>query len=56
MEMRKKWGVDKNKEDPAERRAKTIRRVIIGLIVAVGFYYIFFTPVLTNIISGLMGK
>ena len=56
MEMRKKWGVDKNKEDPAERRAKTIRCVIIGLIVAVAFYYIFFTPVLTNIISGLMGK
>lgn len=56
MEMRKKWGVDKNKEDPAERRTKTIRRVIIGLVIAVAFYYIFFTPVLTNIVSGLMGK
>ena len=54
--MRKKWGVDKGKEDPGERRTKTIRAIIIGAVVLVAFYYIFCTPVLTNIISGLMGK
>lgn len=56
LEMRKKWGVDKGKEDPSERRAKTVRTLIIVVVVGVAFYYIFCTPVLTNIISGLMGK
>jgi hypothetical protein len=56
LEMRKKWGVDKNTEDPSERRAKTVRTLIIVAVVAVAFYYIFCTPMLTNIISGLMGK
>ena len=54
--MRKKWGVDKDKEDPAELRVKTLRTFIIVAVVAVAFYYIFCTPMLTNIISGLMGK
>ena len=56
LEMRKKWGVDKDKEDPAERRVKTLRTFIIVAVVAVAFYYIFCTPMFTNIISGLMGK
>lgn len=56
LEMRKKWGVDKNNEDPSERRAKTVRTLIIVAVVAVAFYYIFCTPMLTNIISGLTGK
>jgi hypothetical protein len=56
LEMRKKWGVDKDKEDPSERRAKTVRIVIIVAVVGVAFYYLFCTPVLTNIVSGLMGK
>lgn len=56
LEMRKKWGVEKKTEDPAQRRAKTVRTLVIVAVVAVAFYYIFCTPVLTNIISGLMGK
>lgn len=56
LEMRKKWGVEKKTEDPAVRRAKTVRTLVIVAVVAVAFYYIFCTPVLTNIISGLMGK
>lgn len=56
LEMRKKWGVDKDKEDPAERRSKMVRTLIIVAVVGFAFYYIFCTPVLTNIISGLMGK
>ena len=56
LEMRNKWGVDKDKEDPAERRSKMVRTFIIVAVVAVAFYYIFCTPMLTNIISGLMGK
>jgi len=56
LEMRRKWGTEKEQEDPSERRAKMLRTAIIVAVVAVGFYYIFCTPVLTNIISGLMGK
>lgn len=56
LEMRKKWGVEKQADDPAERRAKMVRTFIIVAVVAIGFYYLFCTPVLTNIISGLMGK
>lgn len=56
LEMRKKWGVEKDQNDPAERRYKTIRTLIIGGIVLLAFYYIFCTPMFTNIVSGLMGK
>lgn len=56
LQMRKKWGTEKNAEDPAERRYKTVRAFIIGAIVVVAFYFIFCTPMFTNIISGLMGK
>ena len=56
LEMRKKWGVDKDKEDPSERRAKTVRIVIIVAVVVVAFYYIFCTPMFTNLVAGLMGK
>lgn len=56
LQMRKKWGVNKDKEDPTERRSKMIRTLIIVGIVVVAFYYIFCTPMFTNIISGLMGK
>ena len=41
LEMRKKWGVDKDKEDPAERRAKMVRTLIIVAVVGFAFYYIF---------------
>lgn len=56
LQIRKKWGVNKDKEDEGERRSKMVRTIVIVGVVAVGFYYIFCTPVLTNIISGLMGK
>ena len=56
LQMRKKWGVDKDKEDPSERRTKTVRTFVIVAVVGVAFYYIFCTDMLTNIISGLMGK
>jgi hypothetical protein len=33
-----------------------LRTIIIVGIVVVAFYYIFCTPMFTNIVSGLMGK
>ena len=56
LEMRKKWGTNKDQDDPSERRYKTLRAVIIGAIVVVAFYFIFCTPMFTRIVAGLMGK
>jgi len=56
LQMRKKWGVNKDKEDPSERRSKMLRTMVIVGVVLVAFYYIFCTPMFTNIVSGLMGK
>lgn len=56
LQMRKKWGRTKAEDDPAERRSKTIRTLVVVAVVVVAFYFIFCTPMFTNIVSGLMGK
>ena len=56
LEMRKKLHNEKNQDDSSDRRYKTIRAVVIGAVVLLAFYYIFCTPMFTNIVSGLMGK
>jgi hypothetical protein len=55
-QMRRSWGVKKEEESKAEQRAKLIRRILLGVFVAFLFYFIFCTPLMTNIVSGLMGK
>ena len=55
-EMRRKWGNLKEEESKEEKRNKLIRRIIWGAVIVFIFYFIFCTPVLTNIVSGLMGK
>lgn len=55
-EMHRRWSVKEVEESAEERRAKTIRRIALGLFVAVLFYFVFCTPLMTNIVSGLMGK
>ena len=56
LQMRKKWGVDKDKDTAEERRSKVLRAIIIGAVVVVAFYFIFCTPMFTNLVAGLMGK
>ncbi|MCR4848259.1 MAG: hypothetical protein K5920_05370 [Bacteroidales bacterium] len=56
LEMRRKWGTQKDEDNSADRRYKTIRAVIIGAVVLVAFYYIFCTPMFTRIVEGLMGQ
>lgn len=56
LQMRKKWGVEKDAESSSERRYKTVRAVIIGGVVLLAFYYIFCTPMFTRLVEGLMGK
>lgn len=56
LQMRKKWGANKSSDDPAERKYKTMRAIIIGAVVLFAFYYIFCTPMFTNLVAALMGK
>ena len=55
-QMRKSWGVAKEEESKEEQRAKLIRRIVLGVFVLFVFYFIFCTPLMTNIVRGLMGK
>ena len=56
IKMRKSWSAAKNEESKEEQRAKLIRRIVLGVFVAFLFYFIFCTPLMNNIVSGLMGK
>ena len=56
LQMRQKWGAKKNEESKEEQRNKLIRRIVLGVFILFIFYFIFCTPVLNNIVSGLMGN
>jgi hypothetical protein len=56
LSMRKKWKTGQTEEDKAYRTQRLIKRFVMGAVVLLLFYFIFGTPVMTNIISGLMGK
>ena len=56
MQMHRSWSAPKIEESREERRTKTIRRIVLGVFVAFIFYFVFCTPLMTRIISGLMGK
>ena len=56
IRMRKSWSAAKDEESKEEQRAKLIRRIVLGVFVAFLFYFIFCTPLMTNIIRGLMAK
>ena len=56
IKMRQKWGASRNEENKEEQRSKLIRRIILGVFILFVFYFIFCTPVLNNIVGGLMRK
>ena len=56
IKMRKSWGAAKEEKSKEEQRAKLIRRIVLGFFVAFLFYFIFCTPLMNNIVRGLMGK
>lgn len=55
-QMRRSWSAPKNEESKEERRTKAIRRLVLGVFVLFLFYFIFCTPMMVNLIGGLMGK
>ena len=56
MKMRRSWSAPKNEETKEEQHAKLIRRIVLGVFVLFVFYFIFCTPMMQNIVSGLMGR
>lgn len=56
IKMRKSWSAAKEEESKEEQRAKLIRRIVLGVFVLFLFYFIFCTPLMTNVIRGLMGN
>lgn len=56
MKMRRSWGVAKEEMSKEEQRARLIRRIVLGVFVAFLFYFVFCTPLMTNIVRGLMGQ
>ena len=55
-QMRRSWSAPKNEESKEERRAKMIRRIVLGAFVLCVFYIIFCTPMMQVIVRGLTGK
>lgn len=56
VQMRKSWSAPKDGDTKEELRAKTVKRFLVGAFVLVLFYLVFCTPVMQNIVSGLMRK
>ena len=55
-QMRRSWSAPKIEESKEERRTKTIRRIVLGVFVLFLFYFVFCTPMMVNLIGGLLGK
>ena len=55
MKMRKSWSAAKDEESKEEQRAKLIRRIVLGVFVVFLFYFVFCTPLMNNIVRGLIG-
>ena len=53
-QMRQRWSAPANEESKEERRSKMIRRIVVGVFVLFLFYIVFCTPMMQNIVSGLL--
>lgn len=56
MQMRSKWSAPKSELGTSEQLIRTIKRVAIGVFVVALVYLLFCTPLLNNIVAGLMAK
>lgn len=56
LKMRQSWSAPKNEESSAEKNAKLIRRVVLGVFIVVVVYFIFGTDYFERIVEGLMRK
>jgi len=56
IKMRQSWSAPKNEESTAEKNARLIRRVVLGVFIVVIVYFIFGTDYFERIVEGLMRK
>lgn len=56
MKMRRSWGTAKEEPSKEEQRTKLIRRIVLGVFVLFVFYFVFCTPLMNNVVRGLMGR
>ena len=57
LQMRKSWSsASKDAESKEAQRAKLFRRIVLGIFVLFVFYFVFCTPLMTNIVKGLTGR
>lgn len=56
MQMRSKWSSPKSEMSSTEQHIRTIKRIALGVFIALLVYVLFATPLLNNIVAGLMGK
>lgn len=56
IKMRQRWSAAKEEESKEEQRAKLIRRIALGAFALFLFYFVFCTPLMQTIISGLFGR
>ena len=56
MRMRKSWSAARDEETKEEQRAKLIRRIMLGIFIVFLFYFVFCTPLMNNVVRGLMGQ
>ena len=56
LKMRQSWSAPKNEDSTAEKNAKLIRRVVLGVFIVVVVYFIFGTDYFERIVEGLMRK
>lgn len=54
-QMRSKWSAPQNEMSATEQHVRMIKRVTLGIFIAVLVYVLFCTPLLNNIVAGLMG-
>lgn len=56
IKMHRSWSTANKQESKEEQSAKLIRRIVLGVFVAFLFYFVFCTPLMNNIVRGLMGE
>ncbi len=56
IKMRQSWSAPKNEESSADKNARLIRRVVLGVFIVVLVYFIFGTDYFERIVEGLMRK
>ncbi len=56
MQMRSRWSAPKNEESSTDRNIRIVKRIVVGVFIVLMIYFIFCTPLLNNLVAGMMSK